>query len=427
MYPLFPRRLRAAAALAVFLSLSATAAEPLSLAEAQTLAIGRSQQLAASNASINASRQMAIAAGQLPDPVLRIGVDNVPTDGPDRWSLTRDFMTMRRIGLMQELTRREKRELRSERFEREALRTQAESQLQVANIRRDTALAWIDRYYTQQMRELVLRLMAEAGVQLETARAGYGAARNSQADVFAAAALVTELEDRLSQIDKQERNAAQSLARWVGADAQRPVSGPPAWQTSHLDDGRLEEHFLYHPDLIMLRAQVEVAQTEARLAQANKKPDWSVEAMYSQRGPAYSNMISFGVSVPLQWDQRNRQDRELAAKLAMVEEARAKYEEMLRSYDAEVRNLLNDWRVGKARVARYREELIPLARQRFEASLIGYRTGKSDLAIPLLARRDQIDVLMQALTVEMETARAWAQLNFLIPDQIHGVLPKEKP
>jgi len=421
------RRSCAAALLAAFLSLPGWGAEPLTLLEAQALAVGRSQQLAANNASIAASREMAVAAGQLPDPVLKLGVESLPINGPDRLSLSRDFMTMRRIGLSQEIPRAQKRQLRAERFEREADRTRAESQLNIANIRRETANAWIERYYTQQVRELVLRQIQEAKLQAQTAEAGFGVGRNSQADVFAARAALVMLEDRLSQIDKQERNAALMLARWVGPAAERPVAGVPPWQSSRLDDGRLDEHIQFHPDLVMLRAQVEAAQTEARLAQANKKADWSVEAVYSQRGAAYSNMISFGVSVPLQWDQNNRQDRELAAKLALVDEARAKYEEMLRNHDAEIRSLLNDWKNGKTRVARYRDELIPLARQRSEASLTGYRTGKADLAATLLARRDEVDARMQALTVEMETARAWAQLNFLIPEHDLAAQRQEKP
>jgi outer membrane protein TolC len=178
--------------------------------------------------------------------------------------------------------------------------------------------------------------------------------------------------------------------------------------------------------MVVLRAQVDAAQTEARLAAANRKADWSVEAMYSQRGSAYSNMVSLGVSVPLQWDQGNRQDRELAARLAQVDEARAKYEEMLRSHDAEIRSLLNDWRNGKERVTRYRDQLIPLARQRSEAALTGYRTGKGDLAAALASRRDELDTRIQALSVESEAARAWAQLNFLIPDPI-AAQHQEKP
>jgi outer membrane protein TolC len=414
----FPlKRSRLAAALAVFLALPTWAAGPLTLQEALGLAVGRSQQLAANNASIAASRAMAAAAGELPDPVLKLGVENLPVNGPDRWSLSRDFMTMRRIGLSQELPSAQKRQLRSERFDREADRSFAERQTAIAGIEREAAIAWIEGYYAGQMRELVLRQLQEAKLQLQAAQSGYGAGRNSQADVLAAQTALVLLEDRLNQVDRQGRNASWMLARWVGDAAKRPISDvAPAWQASRLDEGSVEEHIQYHPDLVMAKAQVEAARAEARLAQANRNADWSVEAMYSQRGPAYSNMVSIGVSIPLQWDRKNRQDREVAAKLAMVDEAQAKFEELLRHHEAELRNGVNDWRTGKARVARYRDELVPLAKQRADASLTAYRAGKSDLAATLAARRDEVDARMQALAVEMETARAWAQINFLIPD-----------
>lgn len=421
----FSRRC-AAASLVILLSVAARAAEPLTLPQAQALAIARSQQLTASNASIAASREMAVAAGQLPDPVLKLGIENLPLNGPDRFSLSRDFMTMRRIGLSQELPGAQKRQLRTERVEREADRIRADSRLIQANILRETANAWIERYYTEQMRALVLRQLEETELQARTAESGFGVGRNSQSEVFAARSALVMLRDKLSQIDRQDANATSTLTRWVGADGTRPLVDAPPWQSSRLDDGLLDEHIQYHPDLDVLRAQVEIALADAVLAEAGKKADWSVEAMYSQRGPAYSNMVSFGVSVPLQWDQKNRQNREVAAKLAIVEEARARYEEMLRQHKAEVRNLLNDWKTAKSRAARFRDELVPLAQRRTQASLTEYRIGKSPLAAALLARRDEIDVRLQALTVEMETARAWAQLNFLIPD--HGTVQRqEKP
>lgn len=428
MFTIFPRRIGTAAVMAAVLILPAWAAEPLTLQEAQRLAVARSQLLVANNASIAAAREMAVAAGQLPDPILKFGIENLPVNGPDRLSLSRDFMTMRRIGLSQEIPATQKRQLRGERYEREAGRASAERRLNVANIERETAVAWIERFYNDQMRDLLLRQIRETGLQVQTAKSGYGTGRNSQADVLAAQAALVMLEDRLTQINRQDQNASWTLARWVGPAAGRPISAvPPAWQDSHLDGGSLEEHVAYHPDLVMARAQVEAAKTEARLAETNKKADWNVEAMYSQRGPAYSNMVSIGVSVPLQWDRRNRQDREVAAKLAAVDEARAKYEEMLRQHEVEVRNLLNDWRTGRARVARYRDELVPITRQRSEAALTAYRAGKGDLAATLMARRDEVDAHMQALTVEMETARAWAQINFLIPEHAGAMPGQEKP
>ena len=426
MFISFGTWLHAAATLIVFTVSAAWASEPLTLQEAQRIAVDRSQQLAAQDASAAAARAQGLAAGQLPDPILRLGIDNLPANGPDRFSVTRDFMTQRRIGLSQEIPRGEKRQLKAEKFERDAQRIQAQRQLTLANVRRDSALAWLDRHYTQAQRTLLQQQIDETSLQVQGADSAFRTNRGSQADVFAARGAVIALQDRLSQIDRQLRGAALMLARWVGtAASQRPTSGSPPWQTSSLEADISSEHLKRHPDLLAISADIDAAETEVRLAQANKKSDITVEASYSQRGSAYSNMLSFGVSIPLQWDQKNRQDRELVAKLAMVDEARARYEDMLRSHEAEVRSWLNDWQTGKDRLIRYRDELIPNAQHRSEATLTAYRNGKTDLAPLLLARRDEIEARMQALTLETETARLWAQINFLISDDHSSTSAKD--
>ncbi|WP_341908411.1 TolC family protein [Polaromonas sp. YR568] len=427
MFIPFPKFRTVAASLILAAASASWAADPLTLVEAQRIAIGRSQQLVAQGALTAAAREQAVAAGQLPDPVLKFGIDNLPADGADRGSLTRDFMTMRRIGVMQEITRSGKRQLRAERFERDAQKVQAQRQLTLANLQRDTALAWLERYYADAIRELVRQQAEETRLQVQAADTAYSTGRGSQADVFAARSAVMQLEDRLSQIDRQSRNAGLMLTRWVGApDGDRPLSGSLPWHTTPLRGEVSGEQLKQHPDLLVISAEVDSAETDARLAQANKQSDWAIEASYAQRGPAYSNMISIGVSIPLQWDQKNRQNRELGAKLALVDEAKARYEDMLRNRESEVRGWLNDWQTGKDRVGRYRNELIPTARQRTEAALTSYRTGKGDLTSALAARRDEIDIRIQALTVEMETARSWAQLNYLNPEHNLPVHTKEQ-
>ncbi|WP_455342741.1 hypothetical protein [Variovorax durovernensis] len=92
----------------------------LGLPDALRLSQDRSQQLVAQDALATASREMAVAAGQRPDPTLRLGISNLPLNGEDRFSLTRDFMTMRTVGVMQEITRSEKLSARSARYEKEA-------------------------------------------------------------------------------------------------------------------------------------------------------------------------------------------------------------------------------------------------------------------------------------------------------------------
>ena len=404
---------------ACLLALALAAALPahaqLTLGRAQALAAERSRALAAQDAAVAASRDMAVAAAQLPDPVLKLGVDNLPVDGADRFSLTRDFMTMRRVGVMQELTRGAKRELRAQRFEREAEKSAAEKNAALAQIQRDAALAWLDRYYAERMAEVLAGQIAQARLEMQAAEAAYRGARAGQADVFAAHGTAAMLEDRASELAGRVRVAKANLARWIGEAAGEPLGAPPAMDTVPLGEGGLEHHLATHPEIVALDKQEELAATEARLAQASRTPDWTVEVAYQQRGPEFSNMVSFGVSLPLPWDRANRQDRESAAKLALADRARAEREEVLRAHVGEVRAMLAEWQSGRERLARYRDELEPLARERSRAALAAYQGARTSIGELLMARRNESEVRLQAVQLEADSAKLWARLSYLVP------------
>lgn len=405
-------------ALAVTLSAPASAADaPLTLSEARRLAVARSRQIVAQDHAAVAAHEMAAAAGQLPDPVLQFGVDNLPIDTSDRFSLTRDFMTMRKIGVMQEFTRAEKRDARAERFEREAEKASAERTAAIASIQRDATLAWLDRYYAERQAAILAEQSDQARAEIEAAEGAYRGGRGNLADVLAARAALVGLDDRASEIGRRIRNAKSALTRWVGSAADAPLAGRPGIEMTRLNPSVSDDELAHHPQIAVLLKDEEMAAAETRLARAGKSADWSVEVSYSQRGPAYSNMISLTVSVPLQWDQAHRQDRELAAKLALVEQARAQREDALRAHVAEVRAMIAEWENDGERAARYQRELLPLAVERTQATLAAYRGGKSSISDVLVARRNEIDVRLQALQLETDAARLWAQLDFLVPER----------
>jgi len=409
-------RILAALAITLVSTANAQAQSPLTLEDAQRKAVERSRMLVAQDSAIDASREMAVSAAQLPDPIAKLGINNLPVNGEDRFSLTRDFMTMRSVGVMQELTRTEKREARAERFEREAEKSAAEKSVTIAAIQRDTAIAWLDRYYAEAMTAVVSEQSRAAAAEIDAAEGAYRAGRGSLSDLLSARAALAALDDRASELGRKVRTAKIALARWLGDGAEAPLAGRPAIDAIRLDPITLDSDLNHHPEIAVLARKEDVAAAEVRVAQANKKADWSVELMYSQRGPAYSNMISVGVSVPLQWDRTNRQDRELASKLAMLDQARAEREDMLRAHVAELRAMSAEWENDRERSARYERELLPLASERTQATVGAYRGAKASITDVLLARRNEIDVRMQALQLEMDTARLWAQLNFLVPE-----------
>lgn len=387
----------------------------LSLNQALQLAVAHSRQLPAQDMAVNASREMAVAAAQLPDPVLKIGVDNLPLNGPDRGSLTSDFMTMRRIGIMQELTRSEKRRLRAEIYDRNADRSLAEKSVLLAALQRDTAIAWLDRLYAEQMLAVIAEQAAQARLEAEAAEGSYRAGRGTQADIFAARSALAMVDDRMSEAQRKLANAKILLRRWTGSSDDKRLADEPHIDQIPLATTVLESALPHHPQIAALTRQIDIAQADARLAEANKKTDWSVEVAYQQRGPAYSNMVSVGFSLPFQWDQKQRQDRELSAKLALLEQAKAERDEAVRAHIAETQVLAEEWQSDLQRLTRYQNELIPLAAERTQASLGAYRGGKANLSEVLAARRNEIDTRLQAVQLRADTARLWAQLNFMIP------------
>jgi outer membrane protein TolC len=399
----------------IALPLVVLAQSPLSIEKAQALALQRSTLLVAHDSANKAARDMGLAAGQLPDPILKLGINNLPIDGADRFSLTRDFMTMRSLGVMQEFTREDKRKARSNRFEREVELVNANRNLTVNYVQRSTAMAWLDRYYQERILEVLIRQRDEAKLQIETSDAAYRGGRGSLNDAFAARTAVVQIEDRIATAQLQVGTSKIQLNRWVGDVDAYALDTLPLMARVPFSEDHLDAQLLHHPQIAVMQRQEVVAQADADIALANKKADWTVEIMLNQRGSAYSNMASINASIPWQWDPKNRQDREVSAKLATVEQHRAERADAIRNHIAEISAMLKEWRGNQARLRKYDDTILPLAKERISAALAAYRSGAaaaSTLSAVLEARRMEVDVQLERLRLDMETARLWAQLNY---------------
>jgi cobalt-zinc-cadmium efflux system outer membrane protein len=414
-------------------ALAASNPLPLTLESALREAETRSQALAAQDAATRSARAMAVAAGRLPDPTLRLSLDNLPIEGANQFSVAAEAMTMRSVGLAQTFVNADKRRARSARYEREGDTAQAMRALQLTELRQQTALAWFDRYYQQQMLDLLGQQREETALQIEAAETAYRSGRGAQADVLAAQSTVARLDDRIHESRARAANARSTLARWVGDLADSPLGRPPSLARTRYTSETPTHQLELHPDLGVLSSRQAEAQAQADIAQQDKQADWSVSLMLSQRGPAFGNMVSLGVSIPLQWDQKNRQDRELAARLATVAQIGAERDEMARAHLAQTQAWLASWQSNLTRLTHYDKTLVVLARERTQAALAAYRGGKLPLSGVLEARRMEIDTQMERLRIEMQTAALWTSLEYLLPDgsssidsSTHQMPPQEK-
>jgi outer membrane protein TolC len=172
-----------------------------------------------------------------------------------------------------------------------------------------------------------------------------------------------------------------------------------------------------HPTLAVYDARESLARSEVELAKSMKRPDWAVELLYGQREPYFSNMITLMFSVDLPVFPRNRQDRDIAAQLALVDKLDAEREDARRTYTAMVRSELADWETWVRRVQRYETVLIPLAEERVKAATAAYRGGRGDLVAVLMARKAEAEARLGRHDALLERGRAWVTLNFLAHEE----------
>jgi outer membrane protein TolC len=370
---------------------------------------------------LRAAQQMSLGASELPDPKLIVGIDNVPADSADRFNITRDFMTMRRIGLMQDFTRGDKLRLRGERADAEVRKEAAILALTEINLKRDATLAWLESYFAQRQLALLKDLVHETDLQIAAAQAALAGGKGLAAEPFAARLAAAQLADRITDAERLAARARANLARWIGAAAERPLTEAPDFDSLAHRHADLTGNLDRHPTLAMYAPLQAMAESDARLADAAKHPDWSLEVAYQHRGPAFANMLSIGLRIDLPIFQSQRQDPALASKLALADQVRAQAEDATRAHAAEIASMLADWEGAKARVQRYESTLLPLSRERSSVTLAAYGGGRGDLMPVIEARKGEIEMRMNHLQAQGELARAWANLNSMLPE------PKEKP
>jgi outer membrane protein TolC len=166
-----------------------------------------------------------------------------------------------------------------------------------------------------------------------------------------------------------------------------------------------------HPVVIALRRDVDVARQEAAVTATNRNPNWTWGVSYGQR-TGYSDMVTFGVSIPIPLSPSERQDRDTAAKLAVADKAEADLAEATRVAVAEYRGLVSDARRLQDRIDRYRAGVATPASQRTTVAMAAYASNQTSLVTLFEARHAEVDAQRKLLGLQRDLAKAKARLAY---------------
>ena len=340
-----------------------------------------------------------------------MGLQDLPIDTGDAFSLRRDNFTQLTVGLTQDFPRRNKRLLQGSRqligAERERIGLDNDRRL----IERDTALAWWDVYEAEQGRALAHRLSDESALQVQSLGTQYRNGRVPQADWLAAKVEAGLALDKEHDWLHRSERARAALGRWIGDAAQRPLAPAASAGVPPATLGKLLAALEQHPAIGELDKNIEAADNDVALARQAYKPDVSVEGYVAYR-PAYSDFVGVRVSIDLPYFTARRQAPALASARRQADAAQARKDDGVRALQALVREDYLDWQHDQERVAEFDTSVIPDAQRRTESARAGYAGGRGSFDGVLLARRSLFDVQLQRLALAVDSARAQARLRY---------------
>lgn len=385
-------------------------ADTLSFDTALALAVSETPVLRAESLQIDAARQAAIPAGELPDPRLALGIDNLPVTGADRFTLGRDFMTMRRIGVMQEFPNAAKRGARVDAARGRIAQTEAQTRVTRLNVLRETAVAWIARDTVERQLAQIEGLYRENRVLDAAVRARIAGGKGNALDAVAARQESALIDARRDALEARRQQAIAALNRWVGPRAAEPLAGtPPEWPIMR---ATLEHALHKHPELAVFDPRGRVLDAEVAEARAGKRPDWALELAYLKRGAEFGDMAMVQVSFDLPVFAERRQNPKIASKLAERGSLDAEREAVLREHLAMLEADLAAYQRVGSELTRQRDVLLPLAREKVALAEASWRGGKGDLVELVTARRERVDAELMLITLEGERREMAARLHY---------------
>lgn len=402
---------------ALLLASQHAGAAQLTLAEAERLALQNDPQRASLEARAQAMQEQAVADGQLPDPMVKLGAMNFPTDG---FSRSQEPMTQLQLGVVQRFPRGDSLHHQAERTRALGAADAQNAEGRRLMAKRMVRLAWLDTYYWLRAGDTVRRSQALFGQLVEITRARYKVGGRNQQDVINAELELDLLRDREQEILTMEQEARARLARWVGSE--RAGAPLPATLPELANPGARTDILAAlpgHPSIAAQQARVDAAQQGVELAREAYKPGWSLDVTYGNRsgenpnGSDRPDFLSAMVMLEVPLFTEQRQDRRLAASQHQKTAAM----EMRQAGLLDLQQELDSWHAKRvqleARIRQYRESLLPQARDNTEAALNAYQADRGDFTMLMRARITELNTELQALKLRVEHAKALAQLLYL--------------
>lgn len=383
-------------------------ADPLTFDEAVTRAQANAPSLRARVIGVEASLSARRAAGSLPEPKLSIGIDSFPISGPLAFQPSRDNFTWVRVGVSQDIPNLAKRRAQRTRADADIAVAEAATALDTRNVEVDAGVAWIALAFAQRRIAAFDAVRGKLDRLVLTTPGAVAAGNARPAQSLAGRQSLALLDDRRDELVAEVGRARAILTRWTGDPDPRTEGSIPHFA---IDQLRLRASLESNPLLAPVEARIGQAAADIRLAEADRKSDFGVEASYQRRDPRFGDYVSAGVTIGLPFFTRRRQDALIAVRQAEAGKAGAEREAARRALAANLEAGLADHAMHHEQWMRSRTTIEPLARQRVDLETASYGAGRASLVDVVDAHVALVDAALTTIDREAFVAIDGARLS----------------
>ena len=357
-----------------------------------------------------------IAVNGLPDPKLKLGAMNLPTDSFD---LDQEPMTQLQVGVIQYFPRGSSRSIKSSMNQQKAEKAHFMSKDALLKAAYDVSKNWLELYYWLRAEEIVKQSRSWFSNLVGVTESRYRVGSATQQDVVQSELELDRLTDRLEGIRIKQDIARSDLSRWIGAQAS--MRGLPNELPLILSPGISDTLpvLASHPVIQATDAEIRASSDSVDLSRQSYKPGFAVDVTYGDRsgenpdGSERANFLSAMVlmDVPLFTDKR--QDRKLASSQQNLEAVKQERETALRKMLSQLQRSQSSLRIIDRQILLYRDKLIPQSHTHSELALKSYENNRVEFNSVLRARVAELDTSLKGIRLQVDRAQAIAMLNYL--------------
>jgi cobalt-zinc-cadmium efflux system outer membrane protein len=347
-------------------------------------ALEQNPEIAAARRRLEAAREKIPQAGALDDPMLGLGVVNLPNN----FDFNEEDMTMKEISVSQKFPFPGKRSLMRAVAEKQADEVSGEVQETANQVVKNVKLAFYDLSHVYRAMEVTRRNKEILEDFAKITQTRYSVGQGIQEDVIRVQVEISKMVDELIMLEQRKKALEARLNFLLKRPSASPLGAPEDF-TFNRREFTIEElqqaALAENPVLKSMQHKIESRQKSVSLADKDYLPDFNLKLAYGQRDDRlnmYTGMVEMNMPIFI----KSKQERKVAEALAELQAAGARYEATKNEFFYMIADMGSMAQRLERQIKLYTTGILPQASLQIHTAMSAYMVNRADFMTLLDSR-----------------------------------------